>query len=150
MKAVIQRCRRADVAVDGKIVGNIGRGLVVFLGIALGDDESCAQRLTRKISLLRIFDDADGKFNFSLQDIAGGVLLIPNFTLYGDARKGTRPNFTAAAGPEDANRLYECFAKLLREQNIEVQTGVFGAAMEVTVVNDGPVTLILEAQALPS
>lgn len=144
MKAVIQRCRHARVKVDGKTVGKIEQGLVVFLGVALNDDENCAARLARKIASLRIFDDADGKFNFSLQDVTGAALVVSNFTLYGDARKGTRPNFSAAAGAETANRLYESFAKLLSEQGISVQKGVFAAAMEVEVSNDGPVTFVLE------
>ena len=150
MKAVIQRCRRAQVEVDGKIVGAIQQGLTIFLGVAQGDDEACALRLAKKIATLRIFDDPDGKFNFSLQDIAGEALVISNFTLYGETRKGARPNFAAAAGAEQANRLYECFAKLLKEQDIAVQTGVFAASMEVTVVNDGPVTLVMEMDALPA
>ena len=151
MKAVIQRCRHASVQVEGETVGEIGQGLVIFLGVAAADDETCAARLTKKIAALRIFDDSDGKFNFSLQDVAGAALVVSNFTLYGDARKGTRPNFSAAAGAELANRLYESFAKLLIEQGISVQKGVFGAAMQVQVFHDGPVTLILEATAdLPS
>lgn len=150
MKAVIQRCRRAQVEVEGKVVGAIEQGLVIFLGVAQDDDESCALRLAKKIALLRIFDDADGKFNFSLLDISGSVLIISNFTLFGETRKATRPDFRAAAPSRHANRLYECFAKLLSEQNIVVQTGIFAASMEVTVVNDGPVTLILEVANPPS
>ncbi len=148
MKAVIQRCRRAQVVVDARTVGAIQQGLVIFLGIAHSDDESCAARLAKKIADLRIFDDPDGKFNLSLQHIDGEALIIPNFTLYGETHKGTRPDFRSAAGVEQANRLYECFAKLLREQNIVVQTGVFGAFMEVSVINDGPVTLVLEFERL--
>jgi len=147
MKAVIQRCHRAQVAVDGKIVSSIEKGLVIFLGIARDDDESCAMRLAKKVSSLRIFDDEQGKFNFSLQNLSLEALVISNFTLCGETRKGTRPNFGAAAGAEAANRLYESFAKLLGEQNIAVQTGVFAADMEVAVVNDGPVTLILEVES---
>lgn len=147
MKAVIQRCRNARVQVDGETVGEIEQGLVIFLGVAAGDDENCAARLAKKIAALRIFDDENGKFKFSLQDVSGAALIVSNFTLYGDARKGTRPNFSAAAGAELANRLYESFAKLVIEQGISVQKGVFAAAMQVEVSNDGPVTLILEATA---
>ncbi|HEY0075443.1 MAG TPA: D-aminoacyl-tRNA deacylase [Abditibacteriaceae bacterium] len=145
MKAVIQRCHRAQVEVEGKIVGQIGPGLAVFLGVAKADDESAAEKLTRKIASLRIFNDDEGKFNRSLLDTGGSALVISNFTLYGDARKGTRPNFMEAAAPDEANRLYEAFVTLLRNQNVPVETGVFAANMKVLVENDGPVTIILEA-----
>ena len=148
MKAVIQRCRSASVKVEKKIVGEIRQGLVIFLGVAQSDDDSCAERLAKKIATLRIFDDAEGKFNFSLHDISGSALVVSNFTLYGDSQKGTRPNFRAAASADQANRLYESFAKLLCEQSITVQKGVFAATMEVEVINDGPVTLILESNAV--
>ena len=145
MRAVIQRCHHARVEVEGETVGEIGNGLVVFLGVAAGDDESCAQKLAAKIIGLRVFDDEDGKFNFSVKDVKGGVLVVSNFTLCGDARKGTRPSFSDAAKPKIANALYERFVTLIRDQGIEVATGKFGAAMKVTVENDGPVTMILEA-----
>jgi D-tyrosyl-tRNA(Tyr) deacylase len=144
MKAVIQRCHHAKVTVNHKIVGEIGEGLVIFLGVAEGDNENCAQRLAEKISKLRIFSDEDGKFNHSLMDIQGEALVISNFTLCGDARKGNRPNFMASAAPELANPLYESFVKLLGQQKITVASGVFGADMTVDVSNSGPVTLILE------
>jgi D-tyrosyl-tRNA(Tyr) deacylase len=144
MKAVIQRCHRAHVEVDGEVVGKTGPGLVIFLGVAKGDDAAKAEKLARKIIFLRIFNDDEGKFNRSLLDIGGGALVISNFTLYGDATKGTRPNFTQAAPPEEANLLYQTFVKLLGQQNVPVETGIFAAMMNVSVENDGPVTIILE------
>lgn len=144
MKAVIQRCHHAKVTVDNKIAGEISEGLVIFLGVAQGDDENCARRLAEKISKLRIFNDEDGKFNLSLIDVQGEALVISNFTLCGDARKGNRPNFMASAAPELANQLYESFVKLLGQQKITVASGVFGADMTVDVSNSGPVTLTLE------
>jgi D-tyrosyl-tRNA(Tyr) deacylase len=144
MKAVILRCTGAHVSVDGRIVGRIGQGLTVFLGVMEGDDEIRASRLAQKISTLRIFSDADGKFNDSLRDVGGSVLVIPNFTICGDARKGNRPSFSMAAPPASARALYERFATLLRENSVPVETGVFSADMKVHVENDGPVTIILE------
>jgi D-tyrosyl-tRNA(Tyr) deacylase len=146
MKAVIQRCKNARVEVEGKVVGQIDCGLTVFLGVAEGDEESCAAKLAQKIAALRIFDDEDGRFNFSVRDVRGGVLVVSNFTLCGETRKGTRPSFSKAAPPAEANRLYQGFVRLLGEQGIEVATGQFAASMRVTVENDGPVTLILEAE----
>ena len=125
-------------------MGAIGPGLAVFLGIAKGDDLAAAEKLARKIAALRIFNDEGGKFNHSLLDIGGGALVISNFTLCGEAKKGTRPNFTQAAPPGEANQLYEAFVTLLRGQNVPVETGVFAAMMNVSVENDGPVTIILE------
>lgn len=146
MKAVVQRCREARVEVDGEIAGRIMRGLVVFLGVEKGDDETGARKLAHKVASLRIFDDAAGRFHFCVRDVEqGGVLVVSNFTLCGDARKGARPNFSGAALPAEANRLYECFVKLLASEGVEVRTGVFAAAMQVTVENDGPVTLLLES-----
>lgn len=144
MKAVIQRCRHAKVTVDNKVVGEIGEGLVIFLGVAQGDDENCARRLAEKIARLRIFTDDAGKFNLSLLDVQGEALVISNFTICGDARKGNRPNFMASAAPELANQLYESFVKLLGQQKITVANGVFGADMTVDLSNSGPVTLTLE------
>jgi len=144
MKAVIQRCKSAKVTVDEKVVGEIGEGLTIFLGVAQGDDENCARRLAEKIAKLRIFTDDAGKFNLSLLDVQGEALVISNFTLCGDARKGNRPNFMASAAPELANQLYESFVTLLEQQKITVASGVFGADMTVDVSNSGPVTLILE------
>ena len=144
MKAVIQRCHSARVEVEGKVVGEIGQGLVIFLGVFATDDESCAARLAHKVAGLRIFDNAEGKFDLSVRDVGGAALVISNFTICGDARKGTRPNFSAAAPPAEANQLYERFVSLLAEQQVPVQTGVFGVAMRVLVENDGPVTVLLE------
>jgi D-tyrosyl-tRNA(Tyr) deacylase len=144
MKAVLQRCRSAQVSVDGANVAQIGPGLAVFLGIAGTDDEAKAARLAAKIAGLRIFNDEAGRFNLSVQQVGGSILLISNFTLYGDARKGNRPSFGAAAPAETALPLYERFATLLSNQGLPVHCGVFGADMRVTVENDGPVTLIVE------
>jgi len=146
MKAIIQRCLSARVEVEGKIVGEINRGLVVFLGVAAGDDEKVAARLARKITALRIFDDENGRFDLAANMVGGEVLVVSNFTVCGDASKGGRPNFSKAAPPAEANRLYQRFVTLVQEQNITVQTGVFGASMQVIVVNDGPVSLVLEIE----
>jgi len=144
MRAVIQRCHAASVEVEGEIVGQIERGLAIFLGVAEGDDESTAAKLAQKIVQLRIFENEDGKFDRSLVNVGGAALVISNFTLYGDARKGNRPNFSGAARPQSAQEIYDCFVTLLKCQGIEVQTGQFGAHMNVRVENDGPVTLILD------
>jgi D-tyrosyl-tRNA(Tyr) deacylase len=144
MKAVIQRCSQAHVSVNKEIVGYIGNGITVFLGVMAGDGAPQAEKLVRKIIALRIFSDDEGKFNDSLRDVKGSILLIPNFTVCGDARKGNRPRFSGAAAPPDARELYERFATLLRENSIPVETGVFSADMQVHVENDGPVTIILE------
>jgi D-tyrosyl-tRNA(Tyr) deacylase len=145
MKAVIQRCRAARVEVENEVIGQIEFGLTIFLGIGEGDTEAGASRLAQKIAGLRIFNNAEGRFDRSVRDVGGSVLVISNFTLYGDARKGTRPNFTGAAAPEIARQLYERFVTLLSESGIPVATGQFAAMMQVTVENDGPVTLILES-----
>ena len=131
--------------VDGEVIGEIGPGLTVFLGVAVEDTEAQAVKLAAKIAGLRIFSDASGKFNHALPEVGGSVLLISNFTLCGDARKGNRPSFTGAARPEAANALYEAFAKLLRGLEVPVRMGQFGADMRVFVENDGPVNLLLEA-----
>lgn len=144
MKAVIQRCHSAKVEVENEVVGKIGPGLVIFLGVAKGDSEGNAEKLARKIASLRIFNDDEGRFNRSLWDIRGSALVISNFTLCGNAKKGTRPNFTQAAPPDEANQLYEAFVTLLRGCNVPVETGIFAAMMNVSVENDGPVTMILE------
>lgn len=144
MKAVVQRCSSAQVEVDGEVVGKIGRGLAIFLGVEADDDDGRAARLAQKIAALRIFNNAAGKFDLSLKDIGGAALVIPNFTLCGDARKGTRPNFSGAAPPALAEPLYGQFVTLLRSYGIAVETGIFGAMMRVQVDNDGPVTMILE------
>lgn len=144
MKAVIQRCHQASVTVHGEVVGKIKHGLVVFLGVAENDDQEKAQKLAAKIVKLRIFNDENGRFNRSLLDVNGEILVISNFTLCGDAQKGNRPSFMQAAEPAIANQLYESFVKLLLQHGLVVQKGIFGADMTVDVSNSGPVTLTLE------
>jgi D-tyrosyl-tRNA(Tyr) deacylase len=144
MRLVLQRVSQASVTVDGQVVGSIGRGFVVLLGATHEDDEEHARWLARKVAGLRLFEDVDGKLNVSLQEVGGAALVISQFTLYGDARKGRRPSFTDAARPEVAEPLVALFAHTLREEGIPVETGVFGARMLVEIHNDGPVTLILE------
>lgn len=148
MRVVVQRVSRAEVRIDGKVAGRIGGGLVVLAGFAPADTEETLAWMADKILGLRVFADAEGKMNLALADVGGGVLVVSQFTLYGDARKGRRPSFVDAAGPEIAVPLYERFLSLLRERGAGsgtvVETGEFGAMMEVELVNDGPVTLILE------
>ncbi len=147
MRAVVQRVTEASVTVDAEIIGQIPQGLLVLLGIGTQDTEADAAAIAKKIAQLRIFNDADGKFNLSLEDVQGAVLLVSQFTLYGDARKGNRPSFIEAARPEQAIPLYESVATHLRARNIPVQTGRFGAHMEVRLLNDGPVTILLDTRA---
>ncbi len=146
MRVVVQRCLRAEVAVSGKVTARIGQGLVLLVGVTHGDSEEDAAYLADKIAHLRIFEDGDGKMNRSLLETGGEVLSVSQFTLYGDCRKGRRPNFMAAAKPEQAEPLYEKLNDGLRRQGLAVQTGVFGAMMDVGLVNWGPVTLILESR----
>ena len=145
MRIVLQRVSRARVTIDGEESGAIGRGLLVLLGIRQGDTLDSVQRLADKLIGLRIFADDEGKMNRSLQDVGGAVLIVSQFTLYGDTRKGRRPSFITAAAPEVAIPLYEAFIDALRALGVPVATGRFGAMMQVELVNDGPVTLILEA-----
>jgi D-tyrosyl-tRNA(Tyr) deacylase len=144
MRAVIQRVSRAAVTVAGRVVGRIDRGLLVLLGVTHGDTAEDARWLAEKVAGLRIFEDEQGKMNRDLADVGGAMLVVSQFTLYGDCRKGRRPSFTAAAPPEQAVPLYEAFVRAVRELGIAVQTGEFGATMQVELVNDGPVTLIVE------
>jgi len=145
MRAVVQRVSRASVTVDGQIVGAIGHGLMILLGVTHGDGEEQARWLANKVAGLRIFEDDEGKMNRSLLDVGGGALVVSQFTLYGDSRKGRRPSFTDAARPEVAEPLCARFGELLRQEGVrEVQSGVFGAHMQVEIHNDGPVTLIVE------
>ena len=144
MRVVLQRVSRAAVRVDGQTVGAIGRGFLVLAGFAPADGESALSWMAEKIAGLRVFGDAAGKMNLPLADVGGGVLVISQFTLYGDAAKGRRPSFTDAAPPEVAEALYGRFVELLRQRQLPVETGRFGAHMEVELVNDGPVTLVLE------
>ncbi len=149
MKLVIQRAHTSHVLIENEgatpeIVGQIERGLVVFVGVTATDSDDNARKCSAKIAALRVFDDEDGRFNLNLEQVGGAVLLVSNFTLCGELKKGARPTFTTAARPDEANRLFELLATLLREQNVPVQTGRFGAQMRVVVENDGPFTLTLE------
>jgi D-tyrosyl-tRNA(Tyr) deacylase len=147
MKAVLQRVKRASVTVDGQIVGQIGQGILVFVGVEQGDSEADARQLADKTIDLRIFDDAQGKMNLSLADVHGSLLVVSQFTLLGDCRKGRRPSFIAAAPPELAEKLYETFIAAAGVRGIPVASGKFRAMMDVELVNDGPVTLILDSRS---
>jgi D-tyrosyl-tRNA(Tyr) deacylase len=146
MKAVLQRVTRASVAVEGKIAGEIGGGLLVLLGVAKTDTPADADFLAQKVLHLRMFEDEQGKMNRSVIDSGGALLVVSQFTLYGDCRKGRRPSFDDAAGAEQARALYESFVAQTRTAGLHVETGVFQAHMEVSLVNDGPVTLIVESR----
>ncbi|MGJ7920591.1 D-aminoacyl-tRNA deacylase [Neobacillus sp. LXY-4] len=146
MRVVVQRSKAASVKVDGATVGAIDKGFVLLVGVTHEDKEADAAFLADKIANLRIFEDDGGKMNLSLLDVGGEVLSVSQFTLYGDCRKGRRPNFMEAARPEHAIGIYEVFNQLLREKGINVETGVFGAMMDVQLINDGPVTLIVESK----
>ncbi len=146
MRAVIQRVSQASVTVEDKIVGKIAAGLVVLLGVARHDNEADLNYFVEKIINLRIFTDAEGKMNQSLLDISGAMLVVSQFTLYGDARKGRRPSYIDAAEPEKANALYEAFVAQVRARGIRVETGVFQAMMQVQLINDGPVTILLDSK----
>lgn len=144
MKLVVQRVLKAEVKVDDKIVGQINQGFVVLVGIGENDTQKEADSLVQKLLKLRIFTDENDKMNLSIQDIKGELLLISQFTLYADCFSGNRPSFINAANPKKANELYEYFVEECRKTNITVQTGIFAADMKVSLVNDGPVTIILE------
>lgn len=146
MRVVVQRSKQAQVTVEGAVVGSIERGLVLLVGITHEDTEQDAKFAAEKIAGLRIFEDESGKMNHSVMDVKGQILSVSQFTLYGDCRKGKRPNFMAAARPEQAKPLYDRFNELLREQGLTVATGTFGAMMDVSLINDGPVTLIIESK----
>ncbi len=141
MRALVQRVSEASVLVDSSTVGQIQKGLLIFLGIRQDDTEAQAEQLATKIGQLRIFPDSDGKMNLSLRDISGEMLIVSQFTLYGDTRKGNRPSYIDAAKPEKALALYECFIEKCRSRGFPVATGVFQAHMEVRLINDGPVTI---------
>lgn len=145
MKAVIQRVKEARVRVDGKVIGEIGPGVLVLLGVEIGDTCTQAEWLAEKIVNLRIFADQAGKMNLALQDVKGEMLAVSQFTLAGNCAKGRRPSFDTAADPEEANRLYTYFMGKVWERGVPVQSGIFQADMEVSLVNDGPVTFILES-----
>jgi D-aminoacyl-tRNA deacylase len=145
MRALVQRVSRAEVRVDEAVVGAIGLGLVVLLGVGHDDDLAHAERVATRVARLRVFPDAQGRFDRSLLDIGGAALVVSQFTLYGDTSRGHRPSMSGAAPPELAEPLYEAFCAALRGQGVgQIETGVFGAAMEVELVHDGPVTLLLE------
>ncbi len=147
MRCVVQRSGPAQVTVAGKVTGAIDCGLVVLAGFAPGDTTAELTWMARKIPRLRIFKDQEERMNLSLSDVGGGILLVSQFTLYGDCRKGQRPNFVGSAAPDEARAMYTKFGDLLRAEYTEVQEGVFGAMMDVALTNDGPVTLILEREA---
>lgn len=144
MKAVVQRVKKTTLTVDGELISEIPFGLTVFLGVKTGDTEKEGAYIAKKIALLRIFEDENGKMNLSVKDVGGEVLLVSQFTLYGDASHGNRPSFTLAARPETAEPLYEYVAKELSAYGITVKKGVFGADMKIEQYNDGPVTILLE------
>jgi D-tyrosyl-tRNA(Tyr) deacylase len=148
MRAVIQRVSEASVTVDQTVVGSIERGFLVLVGVADQDEEKDAFWIAEKVAGLRVFEDSDGKMNLSLADVQGAVLLVSQFTLFGDCRKGRRPSFVEAARPEKARVLYEKLADNLRQLGITVETGTFQAQMEVRLLNDGPVTLLLDSRKL--
>ena len=144
MRVVVQRVSRASVTVSGNIVGAIGQGLFVLVGFTAGDDHSRLDWMADKLVGLRVFEDDDDKMNRSLVDVGGSVLVVSQFTLYGDVSRGRRPSFVGAAGPDEAAPLYEAFVAALRQHRLPVETGEFGARMNVDLVNDGPVTLVIE------
>ena len=144
MRLVIQRVKNAKVDVDGKTVGKINKGFLVLLGVTHDDTEKNADYLVKKLCNLRVFEDENGKMNIGLKDIGGELLIVSQFTLYADCSEGNRPSFTNAAKPEMANKLYEYFCERCKEKNIIVEKGIFGADMKVSLLNDGPVTIILE------
>jgi D-tyrosyl-tRNA(Tyr) deacylase len=146
LKALLQRVSKASVSVGAEVVGKIDHGLVVFLGVGAGDKDVDARYLAEKIASLRIFADAKGRFNLSVLDIGGEILVVSQFTLFADTRKGRRPSFVAAAPPEEAEPLVEKFISYLKESGLKVETGVFGEHMLVEILNDGPVTIMLESK----
>ena len=147
MRAVVQRVKQSSVKTDGEVVGRIGQGLLVLLGVAKGDGAEDVDFMVKKIINLRIFEDEDGKMNRSLLEIGGELLAVSQFTLLADCRKGRRPSFIEAADPEMATALYERFVDTVREKGVGIQTGRFRAMMEVALINDGPVTIIIESQS---
>jgi D-tyrosyl-tRNA(Tyr) deacylase len=145
MRAVVQRVSRARVTVDGEVTGEIGQGLLVLLGVGKDDTQAAADYLANKIAALRVFDDQNGKINLSVVDIGGAVLAVSQFTLYADTQKGNRPSFNMAASPDQARQLYEYFVERIRAAGLRCETGKFQAMMQVELVNDGPVTILLDS-----
>jgi D-tyrosyl-tRNA(Tyr) deacylase len=145
MRAVVQRVSRAQVAVGGEVVGEVGRGLLVLLGVTHTDNEADADYLAGKIAGLRVFEDENGKMNLDTAAVSGGILVVSQFTLYGDVRRGKRPSFDAAAAPERARQLYEYFVERIRDVGLPCQTGRFQEMMQVELVNDGPITILLDS-----
>lgn len=146
MRAVVQRVKRAGVTVEGSVVGEIEKGVLVLLGVGKDDNEKDAEYLAEKVVNLRIFDDEGGKMNLSLPDIGGSMLVVSQFTLYGDCRKGRRPGYDSAAAPDIAQRLYHFFVERCRSYGVSVETGKFQAMMQVELLNDGPVTLLIDSK----
>lgn len=144
MKLVVQRVKKAEVKVDGNIIGKIDKGFLVLIGIKVGDTKEQADYLVKKLCNLRVFSDENDKMNLSIKDVKGKLLIVSQFTLYGDCSQGNRPSFIEAARPEEANPLYEYFCNQCELNNIAVQKGIFGADMKVELINDGPVTIIIE------
>lgn len=144
MKAVLQRVARASVKVDGQTIGEIKKGYLILLGVAESDDQAAAQKMADKICKLRIFEDSEGKTNLSLADVEGEILVVSQFTLYADCKKGNRPSFIKAGSPQKANELYEYFIDQCSGHGVKVEHGSFGANMQVELINDGPFTLVLE------
>lgn len=144
MKLVVQRVKKAEVKVDGNIIGKIDKGFLVLIGIKVGDTKEQADYLVKKLCNLRVFSDENDKMNLSIKNVKGKLLIVSQFTLYGDCSQGNRPSFIEAARPEEANPLYEYFCNQCELNNIEVQKGIFGADMKVELINDGPVTIIIE------
>lgn len=148
MRAVLQRVTSAQVTIEGEIVGSIGHGLLILLGVGHEDDEATAEKLWSKISRLRIFDDTDGKTNLSLGDVSGEILVVSQFTLFANCRRGNRPSFTEAGAPDQARALYEWFVDRARQDVARVETGQFAADMKVSLTNDGPFTIVLDTDTL--
>lgn len=148
MRAVVQRVKEASCTVDGKKVGEIDKGIVLFLGIGQGDEEKDLNYLVEKVLGLRIFSDDEGKMNLSLEDIEGEILIISQFTLYGDVRKGKRPSFTRSSSPELGEKYYNKFIEEVRNMGVKAETGVFGADMDIELINDGPVTILLDSEKI--
>lgn len=148
MKFVIQRVTKASVTVDQETAGEIGHGLLVFVGVADSDDKQTADKMIDKLTKLRIFDDADGKTNLSIADVGGEFLIVSQFTLYADCRKGNRPSFTLAGKPDKANEMYEYVIREIKKKGFKAEHGVFGAEMKVALLNDGPFTILLDSEEI--